>query len=304
MYRQFKEIAFKRSTLAVIEQANEIIEEYEAQGFILTLRQLYYQFVAKALIENSERSYKNLGAIVADARIAGLMSWTAIEDRGRNCTVYGFEEDEQEVVSGLEYGLSYDFWARQENYVEIWVEKEALFSVIERTAQKWHVPHMACKGYLSVSEAYRAGQRFAEKAADGKNCFLLHLGDHDPSGIDMTRDNGARLDLFAGDGIVEVRRVALNMPQVEAHKPPPNPAKITDSRAEEYIRRFGTKSWELDALKPQVIDKLLTKEISQLIDLDVWKETREEQDGKRFYLGEVYSRWDEIKELIDNLNAE
>jgi len=75
---------FRRRTLAMIQVANDIIEEYAAMGFSLTLRQLYYQFVARGLIPNSERSYKNLGVIINDGRLAGLIDWDAIEDRTRN----------------------------------------------------------------------------------------------------------------------------------------------------------------------------------------------------------------------------
>ena len=75
---------FNTSTLALIEQANAIIRNYLAQGLRLTLRQLYYRFVAGGLLENRQREYKRLGRVVSDGRLAGYIDWTAIEDRGRN----------------------------------------------------------------------------------------------------------------------------------------------------------------------------------------------------------------------------
>jgi hypothetical protein len=169
------------------------------------------------------------------------------------------EESEQEVLKDIERGFALDRWARQNTYVEVWVEKEALASVIERPCGRFAVPYMSCKGYLSVSEAWRAGQRFEEMLDQGRHCVLIHLGDHDPSGIDMTRDNDDRLALFAGERI-DVRRIALNMDQVQRYNPPPTPTKITDSRAGDYIRKHGQTSWELDALQPQVLDKLISDE--------------------------------------------
>lgn len=77
---------------------------------------------------------------------------------------------------------------------------------------------------------------------------ILHLGDHDPSGIDMTRDISDRLELFGAD--VEVKRIALNWDQIDEFTPPPNPAKLSDSRAGAYIAEYGDESWELDALEP------------------------------------------------------
>ena len=116
---------------------------------------------------------------------------------------------------------------------------------------------MACKGYLSASEAWRAGLRFQRAIDRGKRPVLLHLGDHDPSGIDMTRDNGDRLGEFVLQG-VEVRRIALNMDQVQEHNPPPNPAKEDDSRFRGYRELYGEESWELDALRQNTIGDIIT----------------------------------------------
>jgi hypothetical protein len=105
----------------------------------------------------------------------------------------------------------------------------------------------------------------------GQEPLIIHLGDHDPSGIDMTRDNRDRLGMFAQHN-VEVIRLALNMDQVEQYTPPPNPAKTTDSRAKDYIAAYGTSSWELDALEPRVINELLHTTIRGCIDAEEWEE--------------------------------
>lgn len=288
---------FKDVKLAQMETANEIIAEYRQAGYILTLRQLYYQFVARGLIENTERSYKNLGNVVTDGRMAGMIDWNAIEDRGRGIRPWLIEEDEQEVLNGIDGGLSLDFWERQNAYVEIWVEKDALASVIQRPAMRFRVPYMPCKGYLSASEAWRAGQRFAQMEQAGRRCVVIHLGDHDPSGIDMSRDNSDRLRLF-GEGRTELRRIALNMDQVEEQRPPPNPAKVTDSRAVGYIERFGSTSWELDALKPQYLENLISAEIQTLIDPDLWQQTGAEEQERRETLAKIHANWDDLAEHI------
>ena len=88
---------------------------------------------------------------------------------------------------------------------------------------------------------YKSGKLFQQQISDGKIPLILHLADHDPNGIDMTRDNADRLARFAGHPI-EVRRIALNLDQVAQYQPPPNPTKETDSRAAIYIAKFGNKS--------------------------------------------------------------
>jgi len=291
---------FSADHTKIIDQANEILDDYRDQGFTLTLRQLYYQFVSKDAIENSERSYKRLGKIVNDARLAGLISFDMIEDRGRVCSVGWSQPDPASVLDGIEYAYKEDFWEDQPYYVEVWVEKDALSSVIERPCERWNVPHMACKGYMSVSAQWEAGNRFQRAISDGKKVVLLHLGDHDPSGIDMTRDNRDRLSMFAFED-VEVSRLALNMDQIEEHRPPPNPAKVTDSRAKDYIARFGNTSWELDALPPKLIDELIDRNIQALVDHDNWDAKKQRQSENRSRLRKIGENADAVFDYVDGL---
>lgn len=288
---------FKPETLQTILQASRIIDDYEEQGYTLTLRQLYYQFVARDLIPNNQRSYKRLGSIMTDARMAGMIDWESIEDRGRGVSSWLIQTSERWATRGLERKFALDLWDAQDVYVEVWVEKDALNSVIERPCARWRTPYMACKGYLSASEAYRAGKRFEDQWY-GKRKVIIHLGDHDPSGIDMTRDNRERVNLFANDKDIEVRRIALNRHQVDEYGPPPNFAKLTDSRADEYVAEHGTKSWELDALEPSIIDELIDTELQSLIDHDKWQETLQEEDQRRQVLRDVYERFDDIAEFL------
>ena len=295
-YRQQR---FNGKARKTVEQAKLIIEEYRQQGYTLTLRQLYYQFVSKDLIANNEREYKRLGRIITDAREVGEIDWYAIEDRGRACTIHGHEDSAQNVLNGIEAAIRLNPWLEQDVYLEVWIEKAALEGVLQRPAQKWRAPYMACKGYLSASEAWRGGRRFEKAIASGKRAVLLHLGDHDPSGLDMTRDNGVRLELFARQG-VEVQRLALNMDQVEQYSPPPNPAKMQDVRAEGYVRQFGRSSWELDALSPKVIDALVSDAIEKLVDPDKWAATLKREEELRVPLMNLAHRWDEVRTLAQS----
>lgn len=298
---QYQEFNFQRRVIQLIDTANEIIEEYSADGYTLSLRQLYYQFVARGLIENTERSYKALGNTINNGRLAGLISWEAIEDRGRGIMPWLIEENEQSVLEDIEQRFALDYWRRQDAYIEVWVEKDALTSVIERPCGAWRVPYMPCKGYLSSSEAWRAGRRYRRMNQAGRRCVLIHLGDHDPSGIDMTRDNSHRLTMFAETYDVEVRRIALNMDQVRQYNPPPNPAKVTDTRAAEYIANYGEISWELDALEPRVLSALIDATVREYVDMDVWQSTQAAEYEARETLAQLHDRYDDIKEwLRDN----
>ncbi|KKN45076.1 hypothetical protein LCGC14_0686580 [marine sediment metagenome] len=278
----YKSKSFNNSTKTLIGQAEEIITEYQAQGFILTLRQLYYQFVARGYIENTERSYKRIGNITSDARRAGLIDWDAIEDRTRHLRRLSSWDSPQAILESAADDYHRDLWATQPIVVEVWIEKDALVGVIEDVCQRFDVPFFSCRGYVSDSEIWRAGVRAMPRDnKQHKDTIIYHLGDHDPSGIDMTRDIEERLALFSFNSPIEVRRLALNMPQIEEFNPPPNPAKITDSRFRGYSNKYGDESWELDALEPQYIVDLITDNLNNDLDHALFSEIIEKQEEER-----------------------
>ena len=289
-FRAYTQVNFRKDALATIAQANEIIDSYEAQGYSLTLRQLYYQFVARGLVDNNQASYNKLGNLVNQGRMAGLVSWTAIEDRGRNLKGLQTYIHPNQALEAVRASYRRDLWADQMWRPEVWVEKQALEGVVAGICNKLRVDFFACKGYNSQSEQWRAGQRFAGYLAKGQRPIVFHLGDHDPSGLDMTRDNRDRLSLFAGTQVM-VQRLALNMNQIEEINPPPNPAKQTDSRFEDYRREFGDSSWELDALDPRYIERLISDAVKLLRDPVVWDQS---------LLREVEER-DQIQAAMDML---
>lgn len=288
----FQPHPFRKSSLTQIQQANDIIAEYESAGYQLTLRQLYYQFVARDLLENSQRNYKSLGNTISKARLAGLVSWDAIADNGRNAGRRLIQPSVEGAFTGLAGRYALDLWRDQDHYVEVWVEKDALSGIIKRPANKWGVAYLACKGFLSSSEMYEASKRFARAKEDGQRGVLIHLGDHDPSGIDMTRDNGTRLKTMWQD--VEIRRVALNMDQIEEYSPPPNPAKTTDSRYDAYRAEHGDESWELDALEPSVIESIIDEEIRSIVDIDLFDATSSEEQENERILRRISMHADEV----------
>jgi len=104
---------FSPETRLVIEQANRIITDYQRQGYDLTLRQLYYQFVSRDLIPNSDREYKRLGSVINDARLAGLIDWYAITDRTRNLRSVAHWGAPSDVIESAAASFRMDKWANQ-----------------------------------------------------------------------------------------------------------------------------------------------------------------------------------------------
>lgn len=227
---------------------------------------------------------------------AGYIDWDAIEDRTRNLRALSHWTSPAEIIEAAARSFRIDLWERQPCRVEVWIEKDALAGVIEGICTRLDVPFFSCRGYTSQSEMHSAAMRLQSYRDDGQEPIILHFGDHDPSGIDMTRDIEDRMELFIGG--VEVRRLALNMNQVQIHNPPPNPAKITDSRAEGYIARFGRQSWELDALDPRTLAALIESEILAIRDQTLWDDAEEEQEEAREDLTATSERWDEVVDFL------
>jgi hypothetical protein len=277
---QFRSYRWTADHMARIATINQIIATYQAEGYSLTLRQLYYQHVARGLIANNDEEYKRLGELLNKARLGGLVDWAAIVDRTRNVEQNPHWDSPAGILDAVAEQFRYDTRDDQPNYIEVWVEKDALVGVLEQVCRRLDVPYYSCRGYSSQTGLYDAGKRLLRAERSGKIPHIVHLGDHDPSGIDMTRDIDERLEMFVGQP-VEVHRIALNYDQVQEFNPPPNPAKMTDSRASGYVERFGRTSWELDAL-------------DDLTDLDLLAEQIERQRVARAQLRKLSDEWDTI----------
>ncbi len=303
---KIRSTAFRPDSLARIEQLVDIIDEYQQQGLTLTARQLYYQCVSRDVVVsgNTPAEYKKVTTLLADARYAGLVDWDAIEDRGREPNTPSEWSDIEALVKSALRAYRLPRWDGQDRYVELWVEKQALAGVLEPLAREAHATLMVNKGYSSASAMKASAERIKKQCVidqalyddiqerlectndleeddegrrEAKQYMRLHieqairtpvvlyLGDHDPSGEDMVRDIKDRLKEF-GVLWLQVEKIGLTIAQVKQYNPPPNPAKITDSRAKDYIAKFGPHSWEVDALPPQVLTQLVRRAFAKHVD--------------------------------------
>jgi hypothetical protein len=270
MREMYKEITFKKKSVEMIHRINGIIEQYQDEGYTLTVRQLYYQLVARDIIPNNEKSYKQITSLVNDARIGGLIDWDAIEDRTRSFERRNRWDNPKDILTASAKQFHTDPWDTQDRRIFLVVEKEALVGVFQNVCWQFDVPLLAARGYPSASVVREFARTEIEHNSD-KDVLILHFGDHDPSGIDMTRDLEDRFEMFGHGCEFELKRMALNYDQIEELKPPPNPAKATDARFVSYRKRFGASSWELDALPPTVLSNMARDEILAHVDTAAWK---------------------------------
>ena len=271
---------FRNNTRVLLEKIIEVVEDYRSKGYRLTLRQLYYQLVSRDIIPNQPSEYKKLSRIMTEARMGGLIDWDIIEDRLRIPKKPSEFENIAELVDAAIQSYRLDRWKDQENYVEVWVEKDALSGILEPITRKYHVNLLVARGYSSTSAMHDSALRFKQNY--NKNCVVLYLGDHDPSGEDMVRDVKDRMDIFGCD--LEIKKIALTMEQIEQYSPPPNLTKRTDPRSETYIVNYGNQSWELDALTPDTLNELLVTHIEDLLDMEKYEAVIKQEDEEKMRL--------------------
>lgn len=340
---QYRVVNFREDTRDIIEKMNDVLSEYNGQK--LSARQVYYRFIGGNLLpdswidveynrkkglpddtKNTEKNYKRLLGILADARYAGLVDWDAIEDRGREPKVPNEWSSLDELIDAALDQFRLPRRADQPRHVEVWVEKDALAGVLGPIARRNHVSLTVNKGYSSASAMKAAADRMltalgvarvdvrCENCGTGyenrnrngkcegcdavsgpdyryfdaddndvypdKEVVVLYLGDHDPSGEDMVRDVRDRLVEF-GVPNLRVEKVGITMEQIRRFDPPPNPAKINDPRAKAYIEKFGDRSWELDALPPRELNRIVEQAINKFTDRKLLDAAITREDAER-----------------------
>ena len=272
---------YHKKTLELFEPIISILDTYREQGMQVTLRQLYYQLVTKNIVKNQKNMYQKVGKLVKEGRMCGWIDWDVIEDRIRKPIMPSQWDNIHQLVESAAHSYRKDRHEGQRNYVEVWTEKDALSNIFAPITADYHVHLIVSRGYNSTTAMYDSSIRFKEAKESGKNCYILYLGDHDPSGMDMIRDIDQRIQEFGFS--INVKPISLTMEQVRNYNLPPNFAKLSDTRAKKYIEKFGKSSWELDALEPTVLHNLLRENIENLIDMEKYNRivAQEESDKKR-----------------------
>lgn len=282
----------------VVQRIIDIIAEYKKDNYILSLRQLHYQFVINNWIINHDTAYKKLGTILDDCRYGGVIDWNAIEDRGRVPYLQYAVENIEDALNDTLSQYKIDRQRNQQIVIELWSEKDALSNILRRSTDKYHIRLVINKGYSSSTAMYNAYKRILENMSFGRTTVILYFGDHDPSGLDMVRDiqerlifmirNGSHAGIFVGiensddEFPLLVIPIGLTMEQVKHYKLPPNPTKMTDTRSDKYINLYGPTCWEVDALNPRILTRLIENTVENIIDIDRYIELLElEQKEKQ-----------------------
>ena len=241
------------------------------QGLV-TVRQVFYQLVSHWSLPNKRSSYNYLSKQLKKARQRGEVDPDKFADRSRRLWPPApmWNSPEEYATDLQEYFPAYrkDFWLHQPRLVELWVEKDALASVVALTARVYRVTVFPLRGYVSETMLREAAKRWGSRPVT-----IILLTDHDASGLDIPRDLEKRLTELGANAIIN--RVGLTMAQVMRFNLPPNPVKDEDTRSPDYISKYGHQCWELDALPPDELHRLLELAIEEEIDSERWQTSQQ-----------------------------
>jgi hypothetical protein len=248
----------------------------------MTTRQVFYQAENRELVPKTEPGYSKVQRQLLNARRADVVPYEWVADHTRwmrKPTTFNSIED---FLKRSQDAYRRSVWASQPDYVEIWIEKDALAGVIAPITERWDVPLMVTRGFTSESFAYSAAESIKE---NGKPTYIYYFGDHDPSGVHISVDLEKKLRGFLSttDIPFHFSRVAILDHQISQHNLPTRPTKMSDTRA----KNWDGESVELDALRADVLREMVEHAITGHIDHSLFERTMAIERAERETLRNV-----------------
>jgi hypothetical protein len=273
-------MSFQAKTMKIIETAREILASADSP---MTVRQVYYQLVSRQVVENNRNRYQSVSDALVKARQQEILPWEWIEDRLRKPRRVSMWRGLAAFADTAEAAYRRDVWESQSDYLEVWLEKDALSGIFEDVLEPYGVTLNVGRGFDGWDSIRNAAARYEGR----ENVTVLYFGDFDPSGEDMARSLRDRLAFF--EVYPEIIKCALTKDDIARYDLPPDFAKKTDSRAAKFIAKNGDVSVELDALPNDVLKNRLIEEVEARMDLGALGETKAVEESERSRLVEALS---------------
>lgn len=264
-------MARRQETQRLLELAYSIL----SADHPMTVRQVYYQLVARQIIHNNDGQYKRVSRLLVDGRKDGSIPWSWIEDRLRRPRAVSMWSDLAGFAQTAVNAYRRDVWSTQPGYIETWLEKDALSGIFEDIQRPYGVTLNVGRGY----DGWDSIRNAAGRMGNGDGVTILYFGDFDPSGEDMARSLAERLSFFGCHP--DILKVALTADDITRHNLPPDPAKRTDTRSADFIVKHGDVSVELDALPGAVLRQRIRQEIETRLDLPALAEVQRVERDER-----------------------
>jgi hypothetical protein len=261
---------------ALLKLVNAVLVEY-SEFLPLTVRQVFYRLVGAHGYAKSEKDYKRLGEILNRARRAGLVPFNSLRDDGfSRSRDLGWNDPDslKAAIRSTVDSYRVDRQRGQDERLVVWCEAQGMVPQLERVSLEYSVPVFSSGGFDSVSVKHGVAREFA---AGDQNVRVLHIGDHDPSGVHVFSSLAEDIDAFAQrfDVGVAFHRLAVTPDQISEYELPTAPPKPTDNRS------FDGETAQAEALPPDVLAAILRDAIEDHFDMDSYATALEQESTER-----------------------
>lgn len=272
-------------TTALIDVAVAILEGQ----YPMTVRQLFYQIVSRAVLQNNDRCYKKVSRVMNKARQDGRCRWEYIVDRSRPEYAPNVFKDAQGYAEVVRRSYRKDYWELQPNHVEVWTEKDAIIGCIEGLTNELGITVRVGRGFNSATKRHQIEVLFRQIERNGKNIFVLYLGDHDPSGVAIEKDLCEKIHAN-----FSIKRIAIHKADIRLFDLPPLRVKLSDSRSVEFVRNHGPDCVELDALPANELRSRIQNAVYSLMDMTKWERAIEIEKAEMASIISSMELWNKL----------
>ena len=271
---------FRSKNLLLAAIATEIAHDQQP----LTLRGLMYQIVSAGHLPSTDKEhYTRTGRILSTLREEGIVPFSWIVDNVRSTNKPSSWAGLEDFVEVVKRSYRKDFWASQDSYCHVIVEKDAIAGVVSPVTREFDVALSPIRGYVSLSFVHEIASTWN---LIQKPITCYYLGDFDASGFDLERDCREKLERY-GDKPFTWKRLAINKWDFRKFKLIPLEAKKTDRRYAKFIQQHGSECAELDALPATELRQRIRVAINTHIDQDRWERLMETERIERESLSNI-----------------
>ena len=263
-----------RATRAEMNERKEALSNIVWEMKPMTVRQVFYQASVRGLVEKTEKGYGKVQRALVEMRRDGMLRFDWIADNTRWQRKPRTFSNPQEALEQTARFYRKALWDDANSYVEIWLEKDALASVVYDVTDDFDVPLMVARGYASLSFLHEAAAAISE---EDRPAYIYHLGDFDPSGVNAAEKIEQTLTEFAPEADIHFQRLAVTPEQIDNWNLPSRPTKQTDTRA----KGFGSISVELDAIDPNRLRQLVKQFIEHHLPADQYRVLKVAEESER-----------------------
>ncbi|AVP59051.1 hypothetical protein C7H73_08860 [Pulveribacter suum] len=276
--------------MEIIKASIRILEEIQPAS----VRAVCYRLFTEKLIPNMSKGSTNaVGTQLVYARENGLIPWEWIVDETREAERTSSWSNPESIIGAAVRQYRKDYWEMQPRRVEVWAEKGTVRGTVAPVLSKYGVTFRVMHGYGSATSIYGIAQETLDST---KPMTVLYIGDHDPSGMQMSeRDIPTRLARYGGTA--EIIRIALDASDVTADtKLPwfPVEDKVGDTRHDWFVENYGHRCWEVDALSPVVLRERLDAAIESMLDADAWNHAIDIEAAEIESMKSIMGTWKSI----------